>query len=157
MNEELVALFFNYLIKDNSHELRLMPDFSAAKKPDWDELSRFVFIMCDQVERDDEGTYTLTKNAFEETVKRFFAEDFAYTHRSSTYLKLAGDMYTPTDWDFHGATYYRLFDLILSVLQDKNYAEVLVRDQQLEITFELSDDPIYAFKYLSSKRNYIGQ
>ena len=210
VDEDMVALFYDYLAKSSS-ELRLMPNFDSSKKPDWDALTQFVFIMCDQVDRDDEGTFILTKNAFEETVKRLFAEDFDYAHRSSTYLTLAGDVYTPTGWDVHGAVYYRLYelkkvgdntfkaafdgfsfgemdffggpfisenmqalveyageeaevlsrnrwdDLMLEVLQGDNYAEILKKDQQVEITFNLSDDPVYAFKYLSCKRSYMGQ
>jgi hypothetical protein len=67
-------------------------------------------LLSDQIERDDEGIYTLMKKAFEETVGRYFAK-LDYTHKSSGFLHLVGDKYTPTGWDVTGRTYYRLCGL----------------------------------------------
>ena len=211
IDEELVALFFNYYIEDHqyggpyhSYELRLLPNFAAREAPDWDQLTQFVFMMSTQVERDYDGTYTLSKKGFEETVDRFFA-DIEYSHDSSAFLHLVEDTYTPTGWGIHDSVYYRLYelskigedtfraafdgfwfweedgfsqpydevsenmravmdyveerklegkkvDIILKILQDPHYSELLKKGEHLEITFKLSSEPEYAFTYLSGKR-----
>ncbi|HHT01483.1 MAG TPA: hypothetical protein GXZ96_02150 [Firmicutes bacterium] len=109
VSEELVELFLKYQF-ENWHQLcewRLLPAFNSEQAPDWDQLTQFVFVMSDQVQRDDNGIYTLTAQAFEKEVDRFFWE-LEYAHRSSTFLWYSLGIYTPTGWDITGATYYRL-------------------------------------------------
>ncbi|HPV01229.1 MAG TPA: hypothetical protein PK127_01955 [Clostridiales bacterium] len=40
------------------------------------------------------------------------------------------------------------YGILGEVLKQPDYAKILKRDQQFEITFKLTDDPRYAFRYI---------
>lgn len=49
----------------------------------------------------------------------------------------------------------RRSELVLEIFLRDDYSEIMHVDQRVDITFKLSDDPEFAFKYLSCKREWI--
>ena len=79
------------------YEWSLLPAFSPESPPDWEELSLYIFMMCEETGKDPSGYSTMTAQAFDDTAARYL-EDAAYTHQDSGYFTYADGVYTSTGW-----------------------------------------------------------
>jgi hypothetical protein len=98
--------FFNDYFRKNSRRLRSLPEFSKKKNPDFNELAKFVYENTEYNQED----RSITKEAFAETVKKYFG-NLNYTDQSSTYLEYVNGNYIPKGWSDHGFYIYELTEL----------------------------------------------
>ena len=113
LSNELMTAFFEYY-SEQPLELRFLPQFDAQTKPDWDELSHFLFSHAD-VSEDSKGQYFTKKESFR-TVKDLYFNSLDYTDKSSVFVNYVEDNYIATGWDTNGRLYYRL----TSISKDKD-------------------------------------
>lgn len=99
-------IFFNDYYEKNPIEIRSLPVFSYEKSPDWNDLTKFIYERA--LYR--EGDTSITKEHFDETVKKYF-ENIQYTHKSSSFLTYKDGKYMPTGWDEDGSFIYELTKL----------------------------------------------
>lgn len=131
---ELIQAAYAYQLQTDLHhqyEWRTLPDFGPDEAVDWDQLTLFVFHMCDELGRNEAGYVTITAKVFDEVVHRYLpdlsypyessARD--YTHHSSTFFTFADGVYTATGWDFGGTVRYR--PASVEALGDGSYTMVL--------------------------------
>ena len=109
---------------DPGPEARSLAAFQPDGTVDWDQLTFFVFLMCDEDEigKNAEEYLTMTAEVFDGVVRRYLPE-LTYTHHSSSYFTYADGLYTATGWDYGGAVYYR--PVSAEALGDGTYALVL--------------------------------
>lgn len=98
-DEELIRAVFDYQQQGGRrlYEWSLLPAFSPESPPDWEELSLYIFMMCEETGEDPSGYSTMTAQAFDDTAARYL-EDAAYTHQDSGYFTYADGVYTSTGW-----------------------------------------------------------
>lgn len=99
-------IFFNDYFRNNSRRIRSLPEFSQEKDPDWAELTKFVYENTEY----DPDDHSITREAFAETVKRYFG-GITHTDKASTYLAYIDEKYIPKGWSDHGFYIYELTDL----------------------------------------------
>ena len=98
-------IFFNDYFRKNPRRIRSLPEFSQEKNPDWSELTKFVYENTEHNQED----WSITKEAFAETVKRYFG-NLEYTDKASGYLEYTDGKYIPKGWSDHGFYIYELTD-----------------------------------------------
>jgi len=106
-------IFFNDYFRNNSRRIRSLPEFSQEKNPDLDELAKFVYENTEYNPED----RSITKEAFAETVKKYFG-DLIYPDQGSTYLEYIDGKYIPKGWSDHGFFIYELTDLAKGKTKD---------------------------------------
>lgn len=112
ISEELITLFFQYY-RLNTYELSMLPPFSASKQVDWDLLTLYTYLSFVRPRNEavyDNSSDVLTKEAFAETVRKYFGE-VDYTDHSSAYLTYADGVYTMEPVDATRNGYYCLTDI----------------------------------------------
>ena len=123
-NEELIRAVWDYQQQYGWREWWALPDFQPDGTVDWDQLTFFVFLMCDEDEigKNAEEYLTMTGEVFDGVVRRYLPE-LTYTHHSSSYFTYADGLYTATGWGYGGITYYR--PVWAEALGDGTYTLVL--------------------------------
>ncbi|HWQ51644.1 MAG TPA: hypothetical protein VN369_07560 [Terriglobales bacterium] len=106
-DDNLTKLFLDYY-SEHPFELRFLPSFKDRQSLSWDGLSFYAFNLAAAAQPEYKGT--VTKEAFEETVSRYFG-DISYEHGDSAYLTYGGGVYEPVGWDTMGTEYFRLTDI----------------------------------------------
>lgn len=115
---ELIRAAYAYQLQTDLHhqyEWRTLPDFGPDEAVDWDQLTLFVFFMCDELGRNEAGYVTISAEVFDEVVHRYLPDlsypyessALDYTHQSSSFFTFADGVYTATGWDFGGSVRYR--------------------------------------------------
>ena len=112
-DEELIRAVFDYQQQGGRrlYEWSLLPAFSPESPPDWEELSLYIFMMCEETGKDPSGYSTMTAQAFDDTAARYL-EDAAYTHQDSGYFTYADGVYTSTGWGDIGGEFFLPASLI---------------------------------------------
>ena len=115
-----------------SYEWSLLPVFSQEIAPDWDSLTLYAYMMCEDTGVDAEGYSTMTAQAFDQTVERYL-EGVDYTPKDSSYFTYADGVYTSTGWgDIMGDF---LLPVSLTANADGTYTMELVGYQFYEWDF----------------------
>ncbi|MCW2276933.1 WG repeat-containing protein [Heliophilum fasciatum] len=104
-------LFFYYYFKKNNGELRDLPAFDRGKRPNWDELTLYVYQMA----KDKAGIInpqdgTITKEQFDSITEMYFGHR-DNSHRSSRFLTCVDGTYKPIGWSDQGYFIFELTDL----------------------------------------------
>lgn len=129
------------------HRSSVYLDFSNGEytATGWD-VTGSTYYRLTSLSKAGEGIYTATFDGFS------FREPDDF---SSPYTAVSDNMKALMDYCGEGSADAGFRHILGEVLKRPDYAEILKRDQQPEITFELTDDPRYAFRYLSCKRIYM--
>ena len=138
-NEELIRAVWDYQQQYGRREWWALPDFQPDGTVDWDQLTFFVFLMCDEDEigKNAEEYLTMTAEVFDGVV-RWYLPELTYTHHSSSYFTYADGLYTATGWDYGGAVYYR--PVSAEALGDGTYALVLEGFNFYEMDFNSGEN-----------------
>lgn len=134
---ELIRAAWAYQEQYGSYEWRALPNFQPDGTVDWDQLTFFVFRMCDEIGENERGYLTITAEAFDAVVRRYLP-DLTYTHHSSSYFTYADGLYTATGWDYGGTVYYR--PVSAEALGDGTYALVLEGFNFYETDFDSGEN-----------------
>ena len=131
---ELIRAVYGYQRQTvrQGYEWSLLPAFSADTPPDWDDLSLYGFMLCEDTGVDGAGYSTMTADAFDAVMERYLP-GVSYTHQSSTYFTYADGVYTSTGWgDIMGDF---LLPVSLTANADGTYTMELVGYQFYEWDF----------------------
>ena len=115
-----------------SYEWSLLPVFSQEIAPDWDDLSLYGFMLCEDTGVDGAGYSTMTADAFDAVMERYLP-GVSYTHRGSAYFTYADGGYTSTGWGDVGGAF--LLPLSLACRGDGVYTLSLAGFQFSEWDF----------------------
>ncbi len=154
--------FYDYYLK-NSPELRYLPDFNSGKEPDWDQLTKFVYVRSLTLRTADTGQVreTLKAEEFDQVAGKYFS-GITYQHRPSAWLNFAGGIYTPAvNWSDSGFLRYYLNGLERTEQADGSYrfkAKLIGYEFWEEDLAEGSGSPnIEAVKQEARKLRYQGK
>lgn len=115
-----------------SYEWSLLPVFSQEAAPDWDSLTLYAYMLCEDTGENGEGYSTMTAQAFDQTVERYL-EGVEYTPGDSAFFLYADGVYTSTGWgDIMGDF---LLPVSLTANADGTYTMELVGYQFYEWDF----------------------
>ena len=112
-DEELIRAVFDYQQQGGRrlYEWSLLPAFSPESPPDWEALTLYGFMMCEDTGVDPAGYSTMTAQAFDDTVERYL-EGVTYTPKDSGYFAYADGVYTSTGWGDIGGEFFLPASLI---------------------------------------------
>lgn len=133
-DETLIRAMATYQQQEGrqNYEWSLLPVFSQEIAPDWDSLTLYAYMMCEDTGVDAEGYSTMTAQAFDQTVERYL-EGVDYTPKDSSYFTYADGVYTSTGWgDIMGDF---LLPVSLTANADGTYTMELVGYQFYEWDF----------------------
>jgi hypothetical protein len=105
VSNELITCFFNYYF-NNEFEIRYLPGFGEGESPNWDDLTYYICMMSDM---NDNGL--VTAESFDNTIKRYFANDLCYMPKSTVMVNYNEDGYTLLYFESLHKVFYRLTDI----------------------------------------------
>ena len=105
----LISWFYQYT-QAKDLEIAYMPEFSAAEKPDWDDLTRYIYLMCMHEKNITSSSPDISKDEFQFLVEKYLPTA-SYTDGPSRYLNYDNECYTVRGFDFVGSNHFRLSDL----------------------------------------------
>ena len=131
---ELIRAVYGYQRQTvrQGYEWSLLPAFSADSPPDWDDLSLYGFMLCEDTGVDGAGYSTMTADAFDAVMERYLP-GVSCTHRDSAYFTYADGVYTSTGWGDVGGAF--LLPLSLACRGDGVYTLSLAGFQFSEWDF----------------------
>lgn len=99
-----------------------------------------------EISRNNDGTFRAAFYGFSFHEFDSFEEDYDYlSDNMKALINHTGEIKPDTD----------MSELVLELFYRDDYSEIMYANERVEITFKLSDDPEFAFKYLSCKREMI--
>jgi|GEM_PF-3501874 len=128
VTEELILLFMKYY-DTFSHEMDFMPDFEFSGAIPWEDLALYVYLNTMQTDTNDEDSYIISRQRFDDTVNRLFG-GLDYEHQSTGALNLTENGYMPTGWGLHFTSYFRLRELSVDAkgIYTATFDELVVED-----------------------------
>ena len=105
----LISWFYQYT-QAKDLEIAYMPEFSAAEKPDWDDLTRYIYYIDMQENNFNILSWTISKDEFRLLVEKYLPTA-SYTDGPSMYLNYDNECYSVRGFDFVGSNHFRLSDL----------------------------------------------
>ena len=102
--------WFDQYTQDKDLEIAYMPEFSATEKPDWDDLTRYIYYIDMQENNFNILSWTISKDEFRLLVEKYLPTA-SYTDGPSMYLNYDNECYTVGGFDNLGSNHFRLSDL----------------------------------------------
>jgi|LSQX01.3.fsa_nt_gb hypothetical protein len=107
-----------------------------------------VYYRLREISRNSDGTFAVVFDGFSFHELDTFEERYDY---------ISENMKALFDYAGERKTEVRKDDLVLEIFLKDNYAEIMHADERVDITFGLSDDPEFAFRYLSCNRERLNE
>ncbi|MDR1321522.1 MAG: SH3 domain-containing protein [Gracilibacteraceae bacterium] len=102
------AFYRYYAARARHYEIYAMPVFSPAAPPDWDALTRYIWLEL-SMEQDGSPIGGVIPAAEFRRLTNSLMPAFVYTDHSSKPFAFKDGLYSSTGgWDFNGMSYYRL-------------------------------------------------
>lgn len=111
----------------------------------WDYHGRKYYRLR-EISKNSDGTFEAAFDGFYFYELDTFDENYDYSGENMKALFDYADEIKPED---------REQDLILEIFLRDDYADIMHVNERVDITFKLSDDPEFAFRYLSCKREWL--
>ncbi|MDR1069732.1 MAG: SH3 domain-containing protein [Gracilibacteraceae bacterium] len=100
------AFYRYYAARARHYEIYAMPVFSPATPPEWDALSRYIYLEL-SMEQDGSPIGGMPAAEFKRLAQSLLPA-VVYTDHSSGFFDFKDGVYSATAWDFYGTSYYRL-------------------------------------------------
>jgi hypothetical protein len=114
----------------------------------WDDNGS-VFYRLTRISKDADGVYKAMFDGFWTNETDFWPEEESVSHNAKAIFEAAGVKEFSSSRD--------VSKVMLQILLRDDYAEILELGEQVSIAFKLSDDPDYAFQYLSCERTRLNE